>query len=115
MIGISGPATSMCRLSIPSPASADITCSTVEIDVPSRFSVDDSRVSPTCRASAGSVTGRARSTRWKTMPVSGAAGRSMSSTRAPVCSPTPVVLIVVLRVRCFSMGNPDKWRAGSRA
>jgi hypothetical protein len=47
MIGISGPATSMCRLSIPRPASADITCSTVEIDVPSCLSVDESRVSPT--------------------------------------------------------------------
>ena len=37
------------------------------------------------------------------MPVSAAAGRSTSSTRAPVCRPTPVVLIVVLSVRCFSM------------
>src|SRR6266550_4039659 len=50
MIGISGPATSTCKLSIPSPASADIKCSTVEIDAPSFLSVDDSRVSPTLSA-----------------------------------------------------------------
>ena len=53
MIGISGPATSMCKLSIPRPASADIKCSTVEIDAPSFLSVDDSRVSPTLSARAG--------------------------------------------------------------
>ena len=39
------PAMSMCTLSMPSPASAESTCSTVEIDTPSFFSVDDNRVS----------------------------------------------------------------------
>jgi hypothetical protein len=103
MIGISGPATSMWTLSIPSPASADIMCSTVEIAAPSCLSVDERRVSPTCSASAGIAIGRSRSTRWKTMPALGAAGRSTSSTRAPVCRPTPVVLIVFFSVRCLIM------------
>jgi hypothetical protein len=48
---------------MPTPASADIRCSTVEIDVPSAVSVDDSRVSPTFAACAGMLTGDARSTR----------------------------------------------------
>src|SRR5262245_27514488 len=37
------------------------------------------------------------------MPVSGAAGRSVSSTRAPVCRPTPVVRVTLRNVRCISM------------
>ena len=39
------------------------------------------------------------------MPVSGGAGRSVSSTRAPVCRPTPVVRDRVLSVRCWSIGE----------
>src|SRR5689334_19083619 len=37
------------------------------------------------------------------MPVSGGAGRRFRSTRAPVCKPTPVVRIELLRVLCLSM------------
>src|SRR5438309_5670922 len=37
------------------------------------------------------------------MPEFGGAGLSVNSTRAPVCNPTPVVLIRVLRVRCCSI------------
>ena len=38
-------------------------------------------------------------------PVLAGAGRSVRSTRAPVCKPTPVVLICDLSVRCFSMAR----------
>src|SRR5947208_9704991 len=37
------------------------------------------------------------------MPASGAAGRKLSSTRTPVCRPTPVVLIAFFSVRCLIM------------
>jgi len=63
MIGNSGPATSTLRLSTPTPASADIRCSMVEIDASPSVSVDDNRVSPTLTARAGIVTGVGRSTR----------------------------------------------------
>src|SRR5450759_502188 len=66
----------------------------------------DWRVSPTLRASAAIVTGLGRSVRWKTMPVSGGAGRSIISTRTPVCKPTPVDLILFLSVRCLSIIKP---------
>ena len=47
-----------------------------------------------------------RSTRWNTIPVSGGRRAEARSRRAaPVWRPTPVVLIVVLSVRCFSMSN----------
>src|SRR6266487_2597218 len=39
------------------------------------------------------------------MPVSGGAGRKVRSTRAPVCRPTPVVLIELLSVRCLSIAG----------
>ena len=116
MIGSSGPATSMCMLSMPRPAHADSTCSTVEIDTPSCFSDVERRVSPTWSASAGIDTDCARSTRWKTIPVSGAAGRMTRSTRAPVCTPTPVVLLADLSVRCFSITRTAVlFRVASRA
>ena len=38
---------------MPTPASADIRCSTVEMLAPAALSVDDKRVSPTFAASAG--------------------------------------------------------------
>ena len=41
--------------------------------------------------------------RLKTMPLSMGAGCSASSTRAPVCRPTPLVAIDFRSVRCFSM------------
>src|ERR1700692_3488267 len=37
------------------------------------------------------------------MPVLGGAGRSINSTRTPVCKPTPVDLILFLSVRCLSI------------
>src|SRR5689334_25439784 len=37
------------------------------------------------------------------MPVSTAAGRRWIATRAPVCKPTPVVLIAFFSVRCLIM------------
>ncbi len=100
---------------MPTPASADIRCSTVEIDAPSSASVDDSRVSPTFAASAGMLTGGWRSVRWKAIPASAGAGRSVNSTRAPVCSPTPVVRIVVLSVRWRSIVSEGSRREGGRA
>jgi hypothetical protein len=67
---------------------------------------DESRVSPTLRASPGIAAEPGKSTRWNTIPVSGCAGRSVNSTRAPVCRPTPVVLILDLSVRCFIIDVP---------
>ena len=65
--------------------------------------VDASRVSVTDVALTGISTGADRSTRRNTMPVSGAAGRSVSSTRWPLCRPTPTALVRDLRVRCASI------------
>src|SRR5262245_40788096 len=45
------------------------------------------------------------------MPVSGAAGRSTRSTRAPVCNPTPVVFVAFFSVRCRSMLIPGPVRS----
>ena len=89
---------------MPRPASADIRCSTVEIAAPSCFSVDD-------KPRVADVHARARE--WRPPSAGRRGGRrcrcraprdaASISTRAPVCSPTPVVLIVVLSVRCLSM------------
>ena len=48
----------------------------------------------------GMSTGTGRSTRRKTMPVSGGAGRSVSSTLWPLCTPTPTARVMDFRVRC---------------
>src|SRR6266567_5486502 len=48
------------------------------------------------------------------MPESGAAGRKVRSTRAPVCKPTPVVLIELFRVRCLSMAGLPFTHPGGR-
>src|SRR6185437_3614197 len=45
----------------------------------------------------------AGSVRWKTMPLSGAAGRSISDVLAPECRPTPRQWIGFLMVRCWTM------------
>ena len=90
---------------MPKPASADIRCSTVDTLAPSFSREDDRRVSPTLRASAGMATDCGKSTRWNTMPASGGPGRSVKSTRAPVCKPTPVVLTWDFSVRCLSMAG----------
>src|SRR5690606_13681651 len=105
-MGISGAVTSTWRLSMPSPATAAMRCSTVatrtEASSPSSaaVSVEAMRVSVTRSGRAAISTGGSRSTRRKTMPVSAAAGRSVSSTRWPECSPTPVALTRALMVRC---------------
>ena len=108
MIGTSGPAMSMRRLSMPRPHSADIRCSTVDTLASPRFNVDESRVSPISPARAGISTGATRSVRRNTIPLSTGAGASMSSTRAPVCKPTPVVEIALRSVRCFNMGTGER-------
>ena len=52
---------------------------------------------------AGKSTTGSRSTRRKTMPVSGAAGRRTMLTLTPECKPTPEARISDFRVRCRSM------------
>ncbi len=103
MIGISSALTSMNILSMPRPAQADIRCSTVETRAPSLISTEAMRVSPTAIALAGNSTMGSRSTRRNTMPLSGAAGRKVSSTLVPECRPTPVVRTSSLIVRCFNI------------
>src|SRR3954469_19919776 len=49
--------------------------------------------------------GEARSMRRKTMPLSGGAGRSVTRTFCPVCSPTPEADTSALRVRCRSIAR----------
>src|SRR4030095_6186055 len=60
--------------------------------------------------------GEARSTRRKTMPVSGGAGRSVSLTFCPVWSPTPEGEMTDLRLRCRKLlfCNPFARRESSR-
>ena len=50
-------------------------------------------------------TGDGRSTRRNTMPLSGGAGRSVSSTFWPLCRPTPTARVSDFRVRCCSIGE----------
>ena len=75
---------------MPSPKKRDMRCSTVETRAPSFSSTVAMRVSTTLCARAGMAGLPGRSERQKTMPVSGAAGRSTSATFSPVCTPTPV-------------------------
>ena len=72
-MGTSSAVMSMYRLSNPRPAQADIRCSTVcTLARPSgEMSVEAMRVSLTAAALTGMSTGSGRSTRRKTMPVSG--------------------------------------------
>ena len=65
--------------------------------------VESMRVSETDVVLTGMSTGCGRSTRRNTMPVSGAAGRSVSSTFWPLCSPTPTARVIDLSVRCWSI------------
>ena len=101
-IGTSSAVMSICRLSMPRPAQADIRCSTVCTLAPPDDTVEASRVSVTASAVIGISTGSGRSTRRNTMPASTGAGRSVSSTRWPLCSPTPTARVMDLRVRCWS-------------
>ena len=61
------------------------------------------RVSVTFSGVTGMSTGAGRSMRRKTMPVSGGAGRSVSSTFWPLCTPTPTERVSDLIVRCWIM------------
>lgn len=82
---------------------ADIRCSTVCTLAPPVPMVEAMRVSVTASAEIGMSTGSGRSTRRNTMPVSGCAGRSVNSTRWPLCRPTPTARVIVLMVRCWSI------------
>ena len=106
MIGTSGADSSTSRLSIPSPARADIRCSTVWTLAPSRASPVHRVVSHTNSPEAGISTTGSRSTRRNTMPVSGAAGRIVRKTLSPLCRPTPVARITFLMVRCCGICKP---------
>lgn len=66
--------------------------------------VEAMRVSVTMSANAGISTGCGRSVRRNTIPVSGAAGRSVSSTFCPLCKPTPTARVSDFKVRCLIMG-----------
>jgi hypothetical protein len=102
-IGTSSAVMSTTRLSRPSPAQAESRCSTVftfgPSGPPSADSVVAMRVSQTLSAAALMTTGRGRSTRRKTMPESAGAGRSVSSTFWPPCTPTPTARVIDLSVR----------------
>lgn len=103
MMGISSASTSTYKLSMPSPAQADIRCSTVDTRAPSFCSTEARRVSPMALAVAGISTAGSRSTRVKMMPVPGVAGRNVNVTLRPECNPMPTVLTTDLMVRCFNM------------
>ena len=97
-MGTSSAVMSMYRLSMPRPAQADIRCSTVcTLALPFEM-VEASRVSVTACAEITISTGCGKSTRLNTMPVSGGAGRKLSSTRWPLCRPTPTALVSDLSV-----------------
>ena len=72
------------------------------VSVGARLAKIGMRVSDTASADMRISTGCGRSTRRNTMPVFGGAGRSVSSTRCPLCSPTPMARVWERRVRCRS-------------
>ena len=92
---------------MPRPQQADIRCSMVATlgapASPLGEIVDAIRVSLTALAETRISTGDGRSTRRNTMPVSGGAGRRVSSTLCPLCSPMPTARVIDLSVRCCSM------------
>ena len=98
-IGTSAASISSQTLSMPRPHRADIKCSTVPTRTPSTSRQEHMRVSPTNRALALMSTGVSRSTRRNTIPVSGAAGRSVKVTLRPECRPTPLARMTDLTVR----------------
>lgn len=100
---------------MPRPAQADIRCSTVWTLAPLDDTVDASRVSVTASAVIAISTGSGRSTRRNTMPASMGAGLSVSSTRCPLCSPTPTARVMDLRVRCWSTAAILGGRGARRA
>ena len=101
------------RLSMPSPEQADIRCSTVlTFGAPGSPPGDNavaSRVSQTAVALTGISTTCGRSTRRNTMPLSTGAGFSVSSTRWPLCTPTPIARVRDFRVRWASIVPAFPW------
>ena len=104
MIGISGPSMSISALSTPQPASAAITCSTVETPTPAPFdSTVHSLVSETASKRAGIIWSRSlTSTRQNQTPAPGGAGRIAMRAGLPPCRPTPVNDMDLLRVACMT-------------
>src|SRR5687768_17261199 len=101
MIGTSSADTSIYALSIPSPKSADMRCSTVDTRAPLHSITVAMVVLLTLVARAGIAGAPGRSERQNTMPVSMAAGRITMTTFSPVCRPTPVARTELFRVRCL--------------
>jgi len=66
---------------------------------PPGLMVEAMRVSLTAKAVTGMSTGTGRSVRRKVMPWSTGAGRRVSSTFWPLCTPTPTARVMDLRVR----------------
>ena len=97
--GTSGPSSSTTALSTSSPAKAAIRCSMVATDTPLAAMVVQSEDSVMLRQTA-SISAPFLSLRRKRMPVSGAAGCSVNSMRAPECSPTPRQWIGAFKVFC---------------
>ena len=65
-----------------------------------KIAYDQMELAVQVAAEIGISTGSGKSTRRNTMPVSGWAGRSVNSTRWPLCRPTPTAREIVLMVRC---------------
>ena len=102
MIGISAESISTYKLSIPKPASADSKCSTVDTLMLSGFIKQVHKVvSPTASGAALISTTGSRSIRRKTIPVFIGAGRRVTCTFSPLCSPTPTVETLSFNVRCL--------------
>ena len=102
-MGTSSAVMSTYRLSIPKPAQADIRCSTVCTLASPCDKVEAKRVSVTAFAETAISTTWGKSMRRNTIPVSGAAGRKVISTRWPLCKPTPTARVRDLRVLCWSI------------
>ena len=94
---------------MPQPASAAMTCSTVETLTPVSLAMTvHSEAGVTASQRAGiRPSPRLWSMRWNQMPYSAAAGRMVSTAGAPVCSPMPLNvtgdLIVVCKSCLFSI------------
>ena len=102
MIGNSGPFNSIIALFIPQPASAAITCSTVDTLTPSSFSkrVQSSVWTENCQLAHIKSFPAATSVRRNHIPVSAEAGRTQSFTSVPVCKPVPINTTFDFNVFC---------------
>ena len=99
MIGTAAPVTSIIRLSTPTPAAADSTCSTVLIEASPSVNWVAKEVA--CRFSSETgISLPSRSRRRNRMPLSTGAGSNRSCTRRPQCNPTPVQLTSRRMVFC---------------